>query len=394
MGARLSHDEGYSWLVASAPSAGAFFERLAAYENTPPLFYAMLAPLPLDSEVSLRLPSLVAGTLWIPVVYAIVRALGGGRRAALLGALAVAVLPYAVSFSVYSRGFMVAGLAELVALLAALRLRAGAPRTGRWAVVFVLACTAALYAQYASLAFVVVLVGGMIALERHRWRTWLALGAAPLALFAPWLGQLRRSLDQLGETKLEAVANPPSLGGARDAVVALAFGENGTASSGLLRTAQALIVVAVLAWAVTRLRRPAAIVAGLLVAIPVLHAVVAAVGTDVFRQRYLTILIPIGAIVVALALGRRALPVATIALLVLGGAVLVRRTGREYEPDYRAAIVEARAAGATTILTNSAVVAFYGRDGRVVLDRPLGLPAPGPRTCPGCVVIDDTNLGG
>ena len=30
IGDRLSDAEGYSWLVASAPSAGAFFDRLAA----------------------------------------------------------------------------------------------------------------------------------------------------------------------------------------------------------------------------------------------------------------------------------------------------------------------------------------------------------------------------
>lgn len=61
-GARINDDEGYSWLVASAPSAGAFLSRLARFENTPPLFYLLLTPLPLSSEVWLRLLSeLTAG---------------------------------------------------------------------------------------------------------------------------------------------------------------------------------------------------------------------------------------------------------------------------------------------------------------------------------------------
>src|SRR4051812_46554616 len=120
-GDRLSADEGYSWLVASAHGPGAFLDLLARYENTPPLFYLLLSPLPLDDEVWLRLPSLVAGVAAVPVLYAAVRALLG-TRAALLSALALAVAPYAVSFSNYARGFTLATLGMLVALWAAARL--------------------------------------------------------------------------------------------------------------------------------------------------------------------------------------------------------------------------------------------------------------------------------
>ncbi len=115
-GTRINTDEGYSWLVASAPSAGSFLNRLARFENTPPLFYLLLAPLPLNSEFWLRLPSIVAGTLSIPVLYVLVRPLLG-LRAALLSALGLAVAPFAVSFADFSRGFMVAGLGILVALV-------------------------------------------------------------------------------------------------------------------------------------------------------------------------------------------------------------------------------------------------------------------------------------
>src|SRR5687767_7242118 len=50
MGDRLSEDEGFSWLVATAPGVDSFLDRLATYENTPPLFYLLLTPLPLDDE--------------------------------------------------------------------------------------------------------------------------------------------------------------------------------------------------------------------------------------------------------------------------------------------------------------------------------------------------------
>src|SRR3954471_21702326 len=116
VGDRLSADEGYSWLVASAPDPGAFLELLARYENTPPLLYLLLSPLPLhDDEVWLRLPSLLAGVATVPVLYAAVRALLG-TRAALLSALALAVAPYAVSFSNYARGFSLCVLGLVVAL--------------------------------------------------------------------------------------------------------------------------------------------------------------------------------------------------------------------------------------------------------------------------------------
>ncbi len=144
-GSRLNHGEGYSWLVASAPDAGAFLSRLARFENTPPLFYVLLAPLPLDHELWLRLPSILAGTALIPVLYAIVRPLLGSG-AALLAAVGLAVAPFAVSYSDYSRGFMLAGLGLLVALLAAQRLALGGSR--RWWAVYTLAATGALYSEY------------------------------------------------------------------------------------------------------------------------------------------------------------------------------------------------------------------------------------------------------
>src|SRR3954469_17196901 len=144
IGDRLSADEGYSWLVASAPDPGAFLELLARYENTPPLLYLLLSPLPLhDDEVWLRLPSLLAGVATVPVLYAAVRALLD-TRAALLSALALAVAPYAVSFSNYARGFALATLGLAVALWAAARLATGGPgRTWWW--VYAVGALAALY---------------------------------------------------------------------------------------------------------------------------------------------------------------------------------------------------------------------------------------------------------
>src|SRR3954454_1675709 len=60
-GDRRSGDEGSSWLVASAHGSHAFLDLLARYENTPPLFYLLLWPLPHGDEAWLRLPSIGGG---------------------------------------------------------------------------------------------------------------------------------------------------------------------------------------------------------------------------------------------------------------------------------------------------------------------------------------------
>src|SRR3954469_23165830 len=155
IGDRLRADEGYSWLVASAPDRGGRLELLARDENTPPLLYLLLSPLPLhDDEVWLRLPSLLAGVATVPVLYAAVRALLG-TPAGLLSALALAVAPYAVSFSNYARGFALATLGLAVALWAAARLARGAGP--RWWWLYAAGAVGALYSEYGAALFLVPL---------------------------------------------------------------------------------------------------------------------------------------------------------------------------------------------------------------------------------------------
>ena len=126
IGDRLSDAEGYSWLVASAPSVDVFFDRLAAYENTPPLFYALLAPLPLGDEAWLRLPALLPAFACVPVLLRGAAAARHARRAAV--GVGVAVAPFHVSYSNYSRGFMLAALGLLLAAWAIARLAAWPPQ--------------------------------------------------------------------------------------------------------------------------------------------------------------------------------------------------------------------------------------------------------------------------
>lgn len=401
-GTRLSHDEGYSWLVASAGSWHAFLHRLAIYENTPPLFYVLLAPLPLDSEVWLRLPSIVAGAAMIPVLYVVVKPLLG-TRAGLLAALGLAVAPFAVSYSDYARGFMVAGLGVLVALLAAQRLAMGGPR-GRWWAVFVVAGIWCLYSEFYAALYVAAIIGALLVIGTPARRETLTVGALPFLAFVPWIPQVVDSHDALGTTKIPFYGVSPTPGLIRNAIVPLVFGEHGSASSSSVRDLQALVVVAVVAYACVFVWRRAPrqafwLLAGVLIAGVVLQLLVTAVETNIFRERYLTTLIPLGAAVVAAVLDglrwRYATQVAAAVMAVLGVAIFIHRAGKEYEPDTAAAVAVAQSHGYRMIITNSAVVAFYGRRLDVVVDRPMGLGPGIERTCaPRCAVIDDARNGG
>ncbi|HEY2161366.1 MAG TPA: glycosyltransferase family 39 protein [Solirubrobacteraceae bacterium] len=399
-GARINEDEGYTWLVATAPSAGAFLTRLAHLENTPPLFYLLLSVLPLSGEVWLRLPSIIAGALSIPVLYAVVRPLLG-VRAALLAALGLAVAPFAVSYSDYSRGFMVAGLGVLVALLGAQRVAAGADRRWWWA--YALGGAWALYSEYYAGIYLAAIVGALLVLGAPRRRDVLLFGAIPFLAFLPWVPELIRSVNDLGRTKLELAASTPSFPLVRDAIVPLFFGEHGAAASATLRSLQALLVAGVLAFACVRVWRFSSraafwLLCGVMSGAVLMYLLATALDTNIFRERYMTTVIPFAA--ASLAGGvttlpwRFAVPAVATVLAVLGIAIVVARSGREYEPDVPAAIALVREHGAATILTNSSEVVFYGRRLHVVLDRPFGVGT-GERTCrPRCVVIDDARFGG
>src|SRR4051812_41264152 len=122
VGDTLSHDEGYTWIVSSAGSPDAFFDRLGAYENTPPLYYLLTWPLPDAGVAWLRIVSVLAGVGCVAAVWWITRAIAS-ERAALLAAAALAVAPFAVSYSDYARGFVLTDLGLLIALGAAIRRR-------------------------------------------------------------------------------------------------------------------------------------------------------------------------------------------------------------------------------------------------------------------------------
>jgi 4-amino-4-deoxy-L-arabinose transferase-like glycosyltransferase len=320
----------------------------------------------------------------VPVLYAIVRPLVG-TRAALLAALGLAVAPLHVGFSNYARGFMLAGLGSLLALWAVARLAQGAPR--RWWWLYALGAALAVYSEYYAALFLLPLLGALLALRARPWREVLALGLAPMLLLAAWLPELSRSLDFEGETKIAPRFPGASPATVRDVVVSLFFGEDGATAAVGLRLLLFAGLVAALAVTVVLLRRRAAREPGARILLwlagataagaLVLHAASPLADLGVFQERYLTGLIPLGAALLAAGVDslpwRPAVPLAAVALLGVGAAVVVQRYDRETEPDYGRVERIIRRAEVRTVLTNSAVAAYYLRDLDTTLDRPFNL---------------------
>lgn len=374
IGDRLSADEGYTWLVASAHDAGAFLDRIAAYENTPPLYYLLTWPLPAGDEAWLRVVSVLAGVGCVAAIWWVVRELAG-ERAALLSAGALAVAPYAVSFSNYGRGFVLADLGLIVAL-------GGALRRSWWT--YAAGAVVAVWSEYDAALFLVALTFAI-----RPTRAELVRALAPLLTLIVWLPEALRGLDAIDVTKVSPIYPGPSPASLRDLVVRLAFGEHGTADALALRWLQFAAVAAVLVVAFRAAPRVLWVTAAGTLA---LHAAVALVGPDLFAPRYLTELIPLGAAAVGIWLAglrmRSAVPVAVAAMAALAIAVFVQRSGRELEPDV-AALRPDVAAARRPVVTNSAVIAYYLG---ARLDRPFGL---GAGSCSDrCVVVEDLRVAG
>lgn len=409
IGAHLSDAEGYSYLVGSAPTASAFLRRLAAYENTPPLFYLLLTPLPLGHTAWLRMPAAVPGAL-IPLAlyWALRRSLG--VRVALLAAAITAVAPFAVSYSDYSRGFMLEDLACVLALGAMLRLAGGGPPRPRWWWLYLGAGIIAVYTEYLAVIFLVALTIAAVAWKQSDRLKTTALGLLPLAALLPWLGQFERGHNALDHTKISPVFPGPSASSLRDVTVRLVLGEHGAGATPALRWLEFVALLAVLAAVAAALRRSAQadkpgtravlIIATTAALVLIGHVLSAFLVTDIFNERYLTVLIPLAAALLAAAVAQANQPWLwriTVALTVIVAvAVFVERNGREYQPNLAPARTVVAALHPRKVLTNSAVVAYYLRRLPVVLDRPFGL-GPGllPHDCPSpCVIVDDSRVPG
>lgn len=405
MGHPLLPDEGYTWLVGSAPGASGFLRRLAVYENTPPLYYLLLTPLSLDSEWWIRLPSLIGGVISVAVLFAVVRPTLG-RGTAVLASLGLAIAPYAVAESNFGRAYMLADVGMLTCFGSAVRLAEG--RSAWWWWLYGVGAAAAIYSEYNAAFTLVPLVIGLVWLRpERRWQT-LGLGVLPALSLVPWIPQLVRSLNDLDVTKTGLGYLTVTPGSARDQLIALYYGSTGQNLGPAARTLALVVLLGVMAAGVRAMARRGAAARPLLVLVGfagvgtlVLTALAPAVGIGIFNVGYLTILIPVGVIPLAAAIAaipiRAISSIAAVALMLAGAAFAVKRSHKA--PDINPAAIDSaiHADHARTILTNSAVIAYYFRRNGVILDRPFNLGPELQQDCTGCTkpiaVVDDANVG-
>lgn len=212
----LTIDEGSSLLFAYAP-AGQLIRNILRYDTHPPLYYLtahfayyLLHLSPIDA---LRIPSFLAGTLVITVMYAIARTLMG-RMAAVVAALLTICSPIAIWYSHDGRMYALTWLFTLLSylLLALVRQRAGWIWVASYSVALALALYADISAWLAIVPQAVVIGGGLVSAylaERpsgapwasQRLRAWVRLVAGflgGLALFLPWLVVFPEQLALIG----------------------------------------------------------------------------------------------------------------------------------------------------------------------------------------------------
>jgi len=203
----LWYDEGVTWLLAQMPLPG--LVQWTAADIQPPLYYLLMWAARLlwgSSEWALRFPAALAGTLAIPLLYALGRRLLANRLGPLLAAALLAGSPVMVYYSQEARMYTLLVFEALLTgylLLKILRPRPCRLRPEPNSIFYGITAAAALYTHYFA-AFLLLAHGLYAALVWWRQRRfdrallaqllWSFGGA--LLLFAPWLPIL---LARLGD---------------------------------------------------------------------------------------------------------------------------------------------------------------------------------------------------
>jgi hypothetical protein len=172
-------------------------------EATPPLFFLLTwLTKGFDGVDGVRLVSLVAGLLTIPLTYALgVRTVG--TRAAVVGAALVALSPAQIFYSTEARAYALMMLFCLLACICLLiALESG---RFRWWVAYGASVSAAMYTHYTSL-FVLIGLFGWAFVARPDARKQLMLATAGAALlFVPWLPELVSDSGKRAARNIELV---------------------------------------------------------------------------------------------------------------------------------------------------------------------------------------------
>lgn len=329
--------------------------RITHAEITPPLYFlaAWLTSQTSHTIELVRLPSLIAGTLTIPLGYVLGRRLLA-RGAALIGCALISVSTFMIYYSGEARAYAMMMLLVMLSTLAMLL----ALDTGRarWWIVYAIAACAAFYTHYTCIFVLLAQLGWLLLTHPQARRTSVLASAGAAVGVVAWIPGLINNLHSPTVTILSDLAafTPESV---RVNVVHWAIGYPYAFAGGvdslpgvpalvLLGLAALLTAIGLSAKTIASRRLPAlGGHAGLLFALAAASAVgealVSAAGNHVFGARNLAASWPYAAMLAALLLtasGRR-LGAAAAALAVLAFALGAAREvePRFQRPDYKAA---------------------------------------------------------
>lgn len=285
----LYQDELISFHEISGRSFGSMLHAVAhgaghgsPVENTPPLWFilAWLSAKLGSDTVWMRLPSVVASTLTVPLVYVIGRRTLG-RPAGLVAAAIMALSTFAIFYGTEARAYaLLAAVGALSCLLLLRAVQAPTPRSWLW---YGVSVAALLYTQYIGVVLLAMQAAWVVLLEHRRLRGFaLALAGAAVA-FIPWVPEIHTTPADFGalaqlmgfnhfDALRQWVIGSPDV--APKAVP-------GHAALLLLAVSLALGLIA-LAWSRPRVSRAAVLVVGLAAVTPIASLAYSWFGTDLF----------------------------------------------------------------------------------------------------------------
>lgn len=359
------------WIVATNDLGGVISTVNSDAEITPPLsFVAAWLSTQVDLSTEwLRAPSVLAGTLTIPLVFW-VGARTVGRGAGLLAAALTTLAPFMVYYSAEARGYAV--MIALVTLSTLAMLLAVDGRRWAWAL-YAAASAAAVYTHYTSVFVLAAQALWVLWAHPEARRPALIANAVAAAAFLPWVGGFRNDLDS-PTTKILSALQPFNLDQVRLSLehwsVGYPYGNvvglrelPGVPALVLLAVAVLLVVWGLVTQRPWRVDRRTGLVFGLALATPVGAAFFSIVGsTTVFSTRNLAASWPAlalagGALVVAAGPRVRIAAAAlVIACFAIGAAKLL--DDRYERPHYTAVanFIERNAQRGDVIIDESAVL--------------------------------------
>ena len=364
-------------------------------EITPPLYFlaSWLTSQTSHSPEFVRAPSLIAGTLTIPVIYALGRRTFG-RRTGLLAATITTLAPFMIYYSAEARSYAVMMFFVVLSTLSLL-IALDTGRTRWWALYAVAEC-AAFYTHYTCIFVLIVQLLWVLWVRPDARRPALLASVAAVVLFLPWFPGFINDLHS-PTTQILSALSPFTVHDVRLSLEHWSIGFPYVVGGGLnampgipalVLLASAGLVSVIGIAAQMRERGVRAIAHGvtdrhvliflLLLSVPVGEALQSAVSTHTFGVRNLAASWPALVLVcsaLAIGSGRRlrwiAASLAIVAFLIPAVKMLSRRWAR---PDFRATaqFIEHRAAAGDVVIDYTGVLSPGPLTGLDLVFRPRG----------------------